>query len=165
VAGAADASGAPGSAEGAAAGAGADAADQHQRARVHAGWRELRDDLEDFGVGCPAHESPRAVLRRVSTELRLTPAPRDALGRIAIAQERACYAARVADAPQLRRDLTIVRRAISSSVSLRTRLRAVLFPASKVSALRRSARHALDVFGWIDVATSALWRLRPTARN
>lgn len=170
--------GTPGAAEGGPADAGVDgvvgaaaaggasaAADGHLRARIHAGWLEVEDDLEDFGVGCPAHESPRAVLRRVTAQLRLQPAPRDALRRIAYAEERARYATRTDALPTLRRDLTAVRRAIASSVRPRARWRGRIFPASKVSTIGRSGRHALDVFGWIDVGTSWLWaHLRPAER-
>jgi transglutaminase-like putative cysteine protease len=136
------------------------------RARVHAAWLEVHDDLQDFGVGCPANESPRALVHRVTTELQLPRAPLDALGRLALAEERASYAASPSDLPALRADVTAVRRAFAASVSLRTRWRARIFPASKLSALRQSSQHALDVFGWIEVATSwladHLWRSRRT---
>jgi len=130
----------------------ADAAANAARARVHAAWLEIHDDLEDFGVGCAATESPRAVVHRVTTEVRLPRAPRDALARLAFAEERARYAAKLADLPALRTDVTAVRRAVAASVSLRARWRARVFPASKLSAWRRSARHALDVFGWTEIA-------------
>ncbi len=134
----------------------ADAAANAARARVHAAWLEIHDDLEDFGVGCAATESPRAVVHRVTAELRLPQAPRDALARVAFAEERARYAAKLADLPALRTDVTAVRRAVAASVSLRARWRARIFPASKLSALRRFGRHALDVFGWIEIAVSWL---------
>ena len=139
-----------------------DAASKAARACVHAAWLEIHDDLEDFGLGCAATESPRAVVHRVTAELRLPQAPRDALARVAFAEERARYAAKLARLPALRTDVTAVRRAVAASVSLRARWRARVFPASKLSALRRSARHALDVFGWIEIAISWLpGHLRP----
>ena len=132
------------------------------RARAHAAWLEVHDDLEDFGLGCPGNESPRAVVHRVSADLQLPQAPRDALGRVAFAEERARYAATVKGLPTLRADVTTIRRAVAASVDVRARWRARVFPASKLSALRRSSRHALDVFGWLEVATSRLSdHLRP----
>ena len=150
-----------------AAGASADVASAEvARARVHAAWLEIHDDLEDFGVGCPAQESPRALVRRVTTKLRLPQAPLDALGRVALAEERASYAASLDNPPALRADVTAVRRAVAASVNLRTRWRARVFPASKLSALRHTAVQALDVFGWIEVATSWLSvHLRPRGRE
>ncbi len=146
----------------AAADAVAEAAAAATRARVHAAWLEIHDDLEDFGIGCPASESPRAIVHRVTTNLLLPEAARDALGRVAFAEERARYAVTVAGLPNLRADVTAVRRAVAASVDLRARWRARIFPASKLSALRQSSRHALDIFGWIEVATSRLsGHLRP----
>ena len=145
-----------------AAGAAADAA----RARIHAAWLEIHDDLEDFGVGCPANESPRALLHRVTAELRLPQASLDALRRVALAEERASYAPSLAEMPALRADVIAVRKAVAASVNLRTRWRARIFPASKLSALRHTSGHALDVFGWIEVATSWLAaHLRPGRRE
>ncbi len=136
------------------------------RARIHAAWLEIHDDLVDFGVGCPANESPRALLHRVTAELRLAQAPLDALGRVALAEERASYAASLADLPALHADVSAVRRAVAASVDLHTRWRARIFPASKLSALRQSSLHALDVFGWIEVATSWLSaHVRPGRRT
>jgi len=126
------------------------------RARIRAGWLEMRDDLEDFGIGCQPSESPRAVVNRVAGVLGLPPAPRAALRRVALAEERARYADRLDEVPTLRADLGIVRHALARSVSPQVRWRARLFPASKLSAMRRTAQHSLDVFGWAEVATSWL---------
>ncbi len=132
------------------------------RTRVHAAWLEIHDDLEDFGIGCPANESPRAVVHRVTTDLRLPQAPRDALSRVAFAEERARYAATLADLPTLRADVTTVRKGVAGSVDARARWRARVLPASKLSALQQFARQALDVFGWIEMAASWLSsHLRP----
>ncbi len=68
--------------------------------------------------------------------------------------------------PALRADVISVRKAVAASVNLRTRWRARIFPASKLSALRHTSGHALDVFGWIEVATSWLAaHLRPGRRE
>jgi TgpA N-terminal domain/Transglutaminase-like superfamily len=132
------------------------------RARVHAAWLEISDDLEDFGIGSPASESPRATARRVTGELRLDTSGAGALRRLAVAEERARYAVHLDVLPALRTDVTGVRKAIAAAVSVRTRWRASLLPASKFSAMRRRGAQALDVFGWIDAASSWLWaRIRP----
>ncbi len=142
-----------------------DAADT-ARSRIHAAWLEIRDDLEDFGIGCRAHESPRALMRRVGATAGLPPPPLDALRRVALAEERASYAASLAGPAALRPDVLAVRRAIAASVPWRTRWRARVFPASKLSALRQTSGHALDVFGWMEIATSWLSaHLRPGGRE
>jgi hypothetical protein len=97
---------------------------------AHAAWRELRDDLVDYGAGCQPSESPRAVAARAGTSLALAEPARAALGRIAMAEERARYAASPADGSGLRHDCATVRRAIAASVPRRTRWRARLAPAS-----------------------------------
>ncbi|MDQ2815171.1 MAG: DUF3488 and transglutaminase-like domain-containing protein, partial [Actinomycetota bacterium] len=52
--------------------------------RAHVAWREFRDDLTDFGVGCRASDPPRTLAGRVTTGL---PEPaRDAIGRLALAE-------------------------------------------------------------------------------
>jgi transglutaminase-like putative cysteine protease len=136
------------------------------RARIHAAWLEIQDDLEDFGIGCQVNESPRALTRRVSAKAGLPQPPLDALRRVALAEERASYAASLGGLPALRPDVITVRRAIAASVPWRTRWRARIFPPSKLSALRQTSGHALDVFGWIEVATSWLSaHLRPGERE
>jgi hypothetical protein len=97
---------------------------------AHAAWRELRDDLTDYGAGCLPSESPRAVAARAGASLALAEPARAALGRIAMAEERATYAAKPVDGSGLRRDSATVRRAIATAVPRRTRWRARLAPAS-----------------------------------
>jgi transglutaminase-like putative cysteine protease len=99
-------------------------------ALAHAAWRELRDDLVDHSAGGLPSESPRAVAARAGTSLALAEPARAALGRIAMAEERARYAPRPADGSGLRHDSTTVRRAIAAAVPGRTRWRARLAPAS-----------------------------------
>jgi hypothetical protein len=136
------------------------------RARIHAAWLEIQDDLEDFGIGCPQNASPRAVLHRVSASAGLPQPPLDALRRVALAAERASYAASLGGMLALRPDVVSVRKAIAASVPWRTRWRARIFPASKLTALRQTSGQALDVFGWIEVATSWLSaHVRPGGRE
>jgi hypothetical protein len=61
--------------------------------RAHVAWRELCDDLADHRISWPASESPRALARRITGSLGLAGAEREALARVACAEERASYAA------------------------------------------------------------------------
>jgi transglutaminase-like putative cysteine protease len=120
--------------------------------RAHAAWRELHDDLADYGIGWRVSESPRAVFRRLATVLRLEAAGRDALDRIAQAEERARYAS-VARAPEsLRADVDTVRRAVAATATRPACWRARLLPPSALVPVRTGLQHALDVFGWLDAA-------------
>jgi len=116
-------------------------------ARAHAAWRELRDDLADHGAGCLPSESPRAVAARTATTLTLTEPARAALGRIAMAEERARYAARPADGSGLRHDSTTVRRGIAAAVPRGTRWKARLAPASVLGPALGAITAASDIFG------------------
>ena len=63
--------------------------------RAHAAWREFHDDLADFGVTSRPSEPPRTLAARVTTTL---PEPAAAaVTRLALAEERASYAARPAE--------------------------------------------------------------------
>ena len=97
---------------------------------AHAAWLELRDDLMDYGAGYLPSESPRAVATRAGDGLVLTGTAREALGRIAMAEERARYAPAPADGSGLRADSVAVRRAIAAAVPRGTRWRARLLPSS-----------------------------------
>ncbi len=97
---------------------------------AHAAWLELRDDLTDYGAGYLPSESPRAVATRAGDGLVLTGTAREALGRIAMAEERARYAPAPADGSGLRADSVAVRRAIAAAVPRGTRWRARLLPSS-----------------------------------
>jgi transglutaminase-like putative cysteine protease len=120
--------------------------------RAHAAWRELHDDLADYGIGWRVSESPRAVSRRLATTLGLDAAGQLALDRVAQAEERARYA-KVAQAPEsLRADVDTIRRAVAATSSPAARWRARLLPPSALVPMRAGLRHALDVFGWLDAA-------------
>jgi transglutaminase-like putative cysteine protease len=124
--------------------------------RAHAAWREVRDDLTDYRFACRASESPRALARRVAQALTFSPEQREALERIALAEERASYAATPAGSGSLARDVTAARRAIARSSGLPARCLAALLPLSALAPARASLQNALDVFGWIDVITARL---------
>jgi hypothetical protein len=97
---------------------------------AHAAWQELRDDLVDYGAGYQASESPRAVAARAGQRLSLAEPAREALGRIAMAEERATYAPAPSDGSRLPADSAVVRQAIAAAVPRGDRWRARLLPSS-----------------------------------
>jgi transglutaminase-like putative cysteine protease len=100
--------------------------------RAHAVWREFRDNLQDLGLGYAPSEPPRTLAARVTAGL---PEPaREAVRRLALAEERASYAARPTGSANLRRDLATARRGVMASVRTSSRWRARLFPASVLTA-------------------------------
>jgi transglutaminase-like putative cysteine protease len=121
-------------------------------ALAHAAWRELRDNLADYGLACRASESPRAVASRIATTLRLDPSAAEALGRIASAEERARYATAPLPSNTLAADSAAIRRALTREADWTGRWRARLVPTSMVTPIRLALQHVLDVFGWMDAA-------------
>jgi transglutaminase-like putative cysteine protease len=110
--------------------------------RAHTAWREFRDDLQDLGVGCAPSEPPRTLAGRVSAGLS-EPA-REAVRRLALAEERASYAARPSRSASLRRDGAAARRGIAASVRRGSRWRARIFPASVMTAAADGAARIPD---------------------
>ena len=104
--------------------------------RAHAAWREFHDDLADFGVTPRPSEPPRTLAARVTTTL---PGPAAAaVTRLALAEERASYAARPTTATHLRHDGTTARRGLAATARRTTRWRATIFPASMTTALTQA---------------------------
>jgi transglutaminase-like putative cysteine protease len=132
---------------------------QDDISRAHVAWHELRNDLTDYRITYRTSESPRALSRRIATSLGLAGAERDALGRIAMAEERASYAASPADSAQLKGDEALVRRAVARSCPTSGRFLAVLAPPSALIPVRAAAQQLLDVFGWMELATTRGGRL------
>jgi transglutaminase-like putative cysteine protease len=96
--------------------------------RAHAAWREFRDDLADFGISVQPSEPPRTLAGRVTAGL---PEPaREAVRRLALAEERASYAAHPDESVDLRRHGAVARRGIAASGRRGARWRALIFPAS-----------------------------------
>ena len=124
-----------------------DRPDQADAAWAHAAWSELRDDLADYGAGCLPSDTPRAVAARAGAELGLREPALAALGRIAMAEERARYAARPTDGSGLRHDSVTVRRAIAVAVPRPTRWRGRLLPASVIGPALNATAQAADIFG------------------
>jgi transglutaminase-like putative cysteine protease len=121
-------------------------------ALAHAAWRELRDDLADYGLACRASESPRAAAARIGAALQLDQPAAEALGRIITAEERARYAAAPLPSPTLRADSATVRQALAQEADWSVRWRARLLPPSMLAPVRPALQHTLDVFGWMDAA-------------
>jgi transglutaminase-like putative cysteine protease len=109
---------------------------------AHAAWREFHDDLADFGVGSRPSEPPRTLASRVTAGL---PDPAStAIRRLALAEERACYAARPSGSQTLRRDVAAARRGLAASARRGARWRARIFPASLMTALAEGAARIPD---------------------
>src|SRR5215470_5022262 len=115
-------------------------------ALAHAAWRELRDDLVDYGAGYLPSESPRALAARAGPSLGLAEPALAVLGRIALAEERARYAARPVSGAGLRQDSTTIRRAIAAAVPRRTRWRARLMPSSVLTPALAAISQVADIF-------------------
>ncbi len=124
--------------------------------RAHAAWLEFRDDLTDHRIACRASESPRALAHRIGESLGLAAADRQALARIALAEERARYARTPVGSAQLRSDVATARRAVAQASGLAARCAAMAFPASVLAPARAALTHVLDVFGWMDVISTSL---------
>ena len=110
--------------------------------RAHAAWREFHDDLTDYGITCPASEPPRTLAARVTTGL--TDPASQAIRRLALAEERARYAASPSGSDTLRQDGATARRALAATAGASTRWRARIFPASIMTALADASTRLPD---------------------
>ena len=128
-------------------GGGPDARQRADAALAHAAWHELRDDLVDYGAGYLPSESPRALAARAGTSLDLAEPALAVLGRIALAEERARYAAQPVSGAGLRQDSATIRRAIAAAVPRRTRWRARLMPSSVLTPALAAISQVADIFG------------------
>jgi transglutaminase-like putative cysteine protease len=133
--------------------------------RAHAAWREVLDDLTDYRIGLSPSESPRAIARRLPAELSLPAPAAEALGRLALAEERASYAGTPGPVMRLRPDVALVRRGISASASRRARWQARLFPASVLASFRGGAAQAAARAhpGWPHHGVGSLHRDSPAS--
>jgi transglutaminase-like putative cysteine protease len=131
---------------------------QNDVTRAHVAWRELRNDLTDYRIPYRDSETPRALTRRIATSLGLAGADREALERIALAEERASYANTPADSAQLQADEALVRRAVARSGATSARWLAIIAPPSALIPVRTGAQQLLDVFGWIELASTKVRR-------
>ncbi|MFY9888303.1 MAG: DUF4129 domain-containing protein, partial [Streptosporangiaceae bacterium] len=127
-------------------------------AAAHAAWRELTDDLADYGMPRAPGETPRATARRVVSAARLDEPAAGAVVRISTAEERARYATAPQPGSGLKADSALARRAIAASVPRRSRLRARLLPASTLLAARRIWQRFSEVSSWLDSSWPAVRR-------
>jgi transglutaminase-like putative cysteine protease len=125
---------------------------------AHAAWRELSDDLTDYGLSGSPGETPRALTRRVAKAAHLSPAAAEAVIRIAAAEERARYSRETHPGRGLAADVVTVRRAVAASVPGRQRMRARFMPASTLEAANRLGQRAGDVLRWLEAPIPALRR-------
>ncbi|MBO0833190.1 MAG: DUF4129 domain-containing protein, partial [Actinobacteria bacterium] len=126
-----------------------------------AAWRELSDDLTDYGLARGPGETPRTLARRLSREASLDQPSEQALRRIVTAAERATYARLAQPSAGLTADVTRVRRAVASTVSVRKRIRAWLLPASTLALVQDGLQRAGDRLSWLDTSWPALRRQAP----
>ena len=110
-------------------------------AQAHVAWREFRDDLADFGFRGWPGEPPRTLAARAS--VTLSEPARAAVRRLALAEERASYAARPSASQQLRRDGTTARRGLAATARRSTRWRARVLPASLLASATAAVAHLL----------------------
>jgi transglutaminase-like putative cysteine protease len=110
--------------------------------RAHAAWREFVGDLQDLGVGYAPSEPPRTLAGRVAGGL--PEAAGEAVRRLALAEERASYAAQPSDSANLKRDAAVARRGLAASVRRSSRWRARIFPASVLTAVAAGAARIPD---------------------
>ncbi|POM24002.1 Protein-glutamine gamma-glutamyltransferase [Actinomadura rubteroloni] len=124
---------------------------------AHTAWREVRTDALDHGLPWLPNESPRATARRLTETLELPSPAREALGRIAMAEELARYSRSGVRVPRgaLRADVRTVRAAFAAAVPRRARWRARMLPPSALETARDSAR----------ASARELARLAPSGRT
>lgn len=125
---------------------------------AHAAWRELTDDLADYGLGFTPAETPRAVAGRVTRDAHLDKSGIEAVQRISAAEERARYARLAGPGAGLKAQVRTAQEAISASVPRRQRLRARLLPASTLAAARRMTQRASELLSWLDFSWPAMRR-------
>jgi transglutaminase-like putative cysteine protease len=123
-----------------------------------AAWREMTDDLTDYGIEAPPGETPRGLARRIIAELGLTGAASDALRRITAAAERARYSRLARPGAGLRADVLTVRRAVAASLPRPQRLRARLLPPSTLLAAWHLTQRGSEMLGWLDTSWPTLRR-------
>lgn len=115
-------------------------------ARVEAAWDDLRERLSDLDVGWASSWTPRALQRRLITDLGLGGSEQAALMRLVADLEAARYAP-PQDAPQRSReellaDVQLVVAAAEGQATGKVRLRARWLPSSGLRAIRDLARRA-----------------------
>jgi transglutaminase-like putative cysteine protease len=132
---------------------------------AHAAWREMADDLADYGFVRQPSESPRALVRRIAASADLQDSAREAVRRIGRAEERARYALSVEPGAGLRADVRTVRRALATHTPWPRRIAARLFPASTLTAALHALQRATEMFGWLDTSWPSMRQIRRSMAN
>lgn len=128
-------------------------------AAARAAWDEVVGTAADYGVPVPRTETPRGLARRLGRDLSLDADARTGLRLVALAEERARYAARAGVDGDLGTAVRAVRRGLRAYAGRGRRWRATLLPPSTVRAARSgSAVRAAT-------ASSALSRLGEAVRR
>ena len=123
--------------------------------RIHAAWDTLADAAEDTGHRLRASDSPRGAARRLVASASLSGPVADEVLRLAAAEERARYAPSAPAVDGLDTAAKLVRRTLFAGLPGRSRVRALVFPASS---LRRMAN------GW-RAASEKVERTQSALRN
>jgi transglutaminase-like putative cysteine protease len=118
-------------------------------------WRELTDTAWDYGIAPDDALTPRKAAERIVRLGRLDTQTAQAVHRVAGAVEQVLYAPDPRAETGLVDDVRMLRRALRSTVSRRTRLRAVVAPPSAIRALWAATDR------WTDLRTR--WAARWTA--
>lgn len=108
------------------------------QAQVLAAWEELIDSAWDLGIAPDEARSPRHTVARLTEAGELGAEAQAAVGRVALATERALYARDAGQPTPLGPDVRIVREGLRASAGRRRRLRAVLLPPSTARLLWRA---------------------------
>jgi hypothetical protein len=107
-----------------------DVALEEARRRAHRAWDELLDTMIDYRFGVDPADTPRMTVKRLIDTAELVGAAAAGAGVLGSAEEQARYARRPMSGDGLPAALDEVRRAVSTRVSRRTRLVALLLPPS-----------------------------------
>lgn len=134
--------------------AGADAG-----AAARAAWDEVVGSAADYGVPVRSSETPRALARRLDHDLTLDTDASRGLRLVALAEERARYAAQAGVDGDLPGAIRAVRRGLRGEAGRRRRWRAAFLPPSTVRAVRSGSAVRAET------ASTALNRLGESLRR
>ncbi|MFJ3301786.1 DUF3488 and DUF4129 domain-containing transglutaminase family protein [Streptomyces sp. NPDC086549] len=132
--------------------------DEGAAAHALAVWQELTDTAWDFGILPDESQTPRKAAARIVRLGHLDPAAGASVHRVADAVEQVLYAPRPRPTAGLAEDVRRVVGGLSSTVSRRTRLRALLAP-------RSSVRVVWAVSAWWAALRTRTEATRPTLRK
>lgn len=122
------------------------AGEEDAEAAARAAWDELMATATDLDVPLRSDETPRAVARRVASELALDGPPATGLRLLALAEERARYAPVATVDGDLPTAVRAVRTGLLESRRKRRRVRAAMLPPSVLRAARTSLLRRNDRF-------------------